>query len=289
MIFDPRNLVKKEKRDFYVGVDLGQKRDHTVVAIVEKKNRQLTLVHLKQFALKTEYDAIVEYLKQVGQKFTSVCGFWIDRTGVGEVFVENTIKHGLKNVQGIVLTLPEKQEVMTSLKQTMLEKRLHFPRDPDLENQMNDQIAEITTTGKTKFHHRTGMHDDKLWALGLAVYGARHDIEPYRPVGALGRRKDPLGRPRKPSWTDWLDKLKGETMQEKYDQSLTQVNLSARILRNDPRAILGVDPPPVIGLGDVGPSGVPKRVCMICGSTYVFDLEKDSPCGHTKKNGTVTP
>ena len=40
--------------DYYVGVDLGQKRDHSVVAVILKKNGQITLIHMKRFALGTE-------------------------------------------------------------------------------------------------------------------------------------------------------------------------------------------------------------------------------------------
>ena len=89
--------------------------------------------------------------------------------------------------------MPTKMDVMTCLKQAMLEKRLHLPRDQPLENEMNGEIAEITSTGKTKFFHRTGTHDDRLWAVALAVYGARHEIEPYHPVAALGRNPNYIG------------------------------------------------------------------------------------------------
>jgi hypothetical protein len=58
--------------------------------------------------------------------------------------------------------MPTKMDVITCLKQTLLEKRLQIPPDHDLENEMNEEIAEITSTGKTKFYHRTGTHDDKL-------------------------------------------------------------------------------------------------------------------------------
>jgi hypothetical protein len=287
---DPRNIAKLAvpAKDYYVGVDLGQKRDYTVVAVVEKKNRHITLKHLKRFPLGTEYDAILEYLKTVDQEFRTVRGFYIDRTGVGEVFVENTVKHGLKNVKGVVLTMPEKQEHMTCLKQTMLEKRLHLPKDPELENEMNGEISEITSTGKTRFYHRSGSHDDRLWAVALAVYGARHDIEPYHGAVVIGSKKDILGRYIKNSWTSWVDKLRSETIQDKYDQALTQTNLSARILRKDPRAILGIELPPIKSLPE-DKTTVPKRMCPVCGGFYVFEPGKDSPCGHVKKDGTVVP
>jgi phage FluMu gp28-like protein len=157
--------------DFYVGVDLGQKRDHSAVAVVQKINREYFLVHLKQFPLGTEYSEVIEYLKRVAQQFRNVNAFYIDQTGVGEFFVENARKHGLKNVNGILLTMPVKQDVMTCLKEVMEEKRVHIPIHTGLMNEMGDQMAEVTSTGKTKFFHRSGTHDDRLWAFALSTRG----------------------------------------------------------------------------------------------------------------------
>jgi phage FluMu gp28-like protein len=185
--FDPRAWKKPDTKDYYVGVDLGQKRDYTVAAVIEKKDRHYKLVHMKQFPLGTEYTNVIEYLKLVAEKFANVRSFYIDQTGVGEFFVENAIKHGLKSVKGVILTMPQKQDVMTCLKQVMEEQRLHVPRDAELLSEMGDQIAELTSTGKTKFYHRSGTHDDRLWALALGVYAARYDIEPYHPVVIFGR------------------------------------------------------------------------------------------------------
>ena len=153
---------------------------------------------------------------------------------------------------------------------------------------MNGEIAEITATGKTKFYHRSGTHDDRLWAVALAVYGARYDIEPYHPVVAFGRRRDIFGRIRQPSWTDWVKKLRGETMQERYDQALTTTNLNVLVLRKDPRAVLGMAPPPVRSMPDTEATG-PKRVCTICLTRYVYISGQDSPCGHVKRDGTIVP
>jgi hypothetical protein len=51
---------------------------------------------------------------------------------------------------------------------------------------MNGEISEQTKTGKTKFYHRSGAHDDRLWAVALAVYAGRYDIVRYHPVSAVG-------------------------------------------------------------------------------------------------------
>src|SRR5438552_17494395 len=183
--------------DYYVGVDLGQKRDHSVVAVILKKNGQITLVHMKRFALGTEYQAVIEYMKLVGERFQSVRAFYIDQTGVGEAFPENARRAGVKNVKGIELSLPRKSDVMTHMKQVMEQKRLHIPRDRELIIEMNAEIAKLTEAGKTKFSHRSGTHDDRLWALALAVYGSRHEIPSYHPFATFGHiSKHPWDRPK---------------------------------------------------------------------------------------------
>src|SRR2546428_5670735 len=171
--------------DYYVGVDLGQKRDHSVVAVILKKNGQITLVHMKRFALGTEYQAVIEYLKLAGERFRNVRAFYIDQTGVGEAFPENARRAGLKNIKGIELSLPRKSDVMTQMKQVMEQKRLHIPRDRELIIEMNAEIAKRTDAGKTKFYHRSGTHGDRICGPALAVYGSRHELPSYHPVVTL--------------------------------------------------------------------------------------------------------
>ncbi len=183
--------------DYYVGVDLGQKRDHSVVAVILKKNGQITLVHMKRFALGTEYQSVVEYLKLVGERFQNVRAFYIDQTGVGEAFPENARRAGVKNVKGIELSLPRKSDVMTQMKQVMEQKRLHIPRDRELIIEMNAEIAKRTDAGKTKFYHRSGTHNDRLWALALAIYASRSEIPRFIPFAAFGHiSKHPWDRPK---------------------------------------------------------------------------------------------
>ncbi len=231
---------------------MGQKRDHSVVAVVRKKNGQVFLVHLKRFRLGTEYLHVLEYLRLVGERFSTVRAYYIDQTGVGEVFVENARKYGLKNVRGIELSLPQKQDVMTHLRQFMEQKRLHIPKDRELMSEMNAEIAELTKTGKTKFYHRSGTHDDRLWALALAVYGSRYEVEAYHPVAMTGRNPN--------AW------------------------LTPRL----PKSLFRVVPPVVPALAwDNEPAGPPKRICPVCGSKYVHEPGRDSPCGDVEKDGTV--
>ncbi len=173
--------------DHYAGVDLGQKRDPSAVAVVLKKDARYSLVHLHAFPLRTEYVDVLGYLKQVAERFRIVRRWTIDETGVGVPLTELARKIGLNNVKGEVLTLPKKQEIMTNMKQAMEQERLSFRRNRELENEIGGVIAELTASGKTRFSHRSGTHDDRLWAVALALYGGRYDVPRYKPAIAFGK------------------------------------------------------------------------------------------------------
>ena len=45
---------------FYLGLDLGQRRDHSAIAVIEKRNALMLVRHLERVALGTPYPAVVE-------------------------------------------------------------------------------------------------------------------------------------------------------------------------------------------------------------------------------------
>ena len=49
---------------------------------------------------------------------------------------------------------------------------LHIPFDADLFHELNVERYELGKTGKLLFNHPQGTHDDRFWALALAVYAA---------------------------------------------------------------------------------------------------------------------
>lgn len=55
----------------------------------------------------------------------------------------------------------------------MVEDRLAIPYHNDLITELNVERFELTKTGKIKFSHPQGTHDDRFWAVTLAVYGTR--------------------------------------------------------------------------------------------------------------------
>jgi len=178
---------------FYVaGVDLGQKQDHSAVAVVDKIETRFALIHLKQFQLGTEYGSVIGYLKLLNENLHDLRRIMIDQTGVGETFMSMAINSGVKNARGIELSQPKKQDVMTFLKHCMEDGLVHIPYDREFMNELNVERFELLETGRLKFSHPPGTHDDRLWAFALAIYYARLEPAEYHPVGALGRNPNSL-------------------------------------------------------------------------------------------------
>src|SRR5437773_1734491 len=160
---------------YFVGCDLGKKQDHSAVAVVEKKEGHVKLIHMKQFKLGTDYTHLMGYLNRLGQRLQTVKKTNIDQTGVGEYFIEEATKAGVKLAVGTTLTVPEKENVLFYLRHLMEEGRLHIAYDPELINEMNAERFQLTKTGQTQFSNPSGTHDDRLWALALAAYASRLD------------------------------------------------------------------------------------------------------------------
>ncbi len=177
---------------FFAGADLGLKIDRSAVAVVEKIGQDVYLVHETAFPPSTVFSVVTGYLNLLNQRLQTVSRIYIDETGLGGFFVQDAVKSGLKNAQGVFLSLPKKQEIMDSFKRLMQDGHLHFPRDPELTNEMNAERFQLSKTGQLQFSHPAGTHDDRLWAFALAAYASRFETPTYHPVAAIGRNPNSL-------------------------------------------------------------------------------------------------
>ena len=169
---------------FYIGVDFGKRVDYSVVAVVDKKpDGVLKLVHVHRFSLETPYASVIGYVKTLCDRYKTVQGVLCDQSGVGDYIVEDMVRSGIPNVEGVILTLPKKQEVLGMMKQKMQNGLLFIPYDADLIAEINVEKFELTKEGQIKFSHPEGTHDDMLWALALAVY--KSSISPMPGRGAF--------------------------------------------------------------------------------------------------------
>lgn len=160
---------------FYAGVDFGKYRDYSAVAVVESRDDELYLIHAYRFPLGGSYASVVGYVKTLCERWDSIVSVAADQTGVGEYIVEDMLNAGIP-VEGVVLTQQRKEEILGYMKQLMIEGRLFVPYDPDLISEVNVEKYSLARDGRITFFHDEGAHDDRLWALALAVYASRGRI-----------------------------------------------------------------------------------------------------------------
>ncbi len=181
---------------FYIGWDLGRERDHNAVVVVDKRNDVLVLVHCKQFPLGTPYVSAMGYIKSICDRWRTVHAVHYDHTGV-KGMDEQIAKTGFPGLKGIDFTKPSKHSMATLLKQLMMTPRksdqqlppenarrqFELPLDQDVYAELNvEQWEQSPGSEVYTFSHPEGTHDDRFWAIALAVTAAAEAPPPSRPV-----------------------------------------------------------------------------------------------------------
>jgi hypothetical protein len=210
------DATEPARGEFYIGVDFGKHQDYSVVAVLNKRVNHLHLIHCHQFPLETSYGAVIGYIKRLQDNWKNIRAVYADKTGVGDYIVEDMQRGGLRNVTGVNFTETSKEEMATCLKEQMrsaacprcawegyvdtlegewrttcpqgcrsdegnpvnLRPLLHVPYDGELLHELNVERFELGKTGKILFNHPEGTHDDRFWALALAVTAAEQAPPP---------------------------------------------------------------------------------------------------------------
>jgi len=160
---------------FYLGVDLGERVDHSVVAAVQRKGDTLDLVHMHVFPLGTGLASVIGYVKTLVDRWSRIIAAYIDDTKHGDYIIQDLHRAGVPQAQGITFTQNNKQEMAQILKNRMTEGTLHTPYNRHLLDELNVERYQLTKTGKIALDHPPGTHDDRFWAAALATYAAEQN------------------------------------------------------------------------------------------------------------------
>jgi phage FluMu gp28-like protein len=180
--------------EFYIGWDLGRERDHNAVAVIQKCDDYMQLVHCKQFPLGTPYVTVMAYIKSICDRWKHVRAVYYDHTGTKGMDEEIT-KAGFPGITGIDFTKPTKHGMAMTLKQQMMTSResdkallpadarrkFELPFDQDVQAELNiEQWEQSPGSEVYTFSHPEGSHDDRFWAICMAVYASMQTPPPGR-------------------------------------------------------------------------------------------------------------
>jgi phage FluMu gp28-like protein len=138
---------------------------------------------MHRFKKGTSLATVIGYAKVLADRWRTVDSVFVDKTKHGDYIVEDMREAGLRQAEGVTFTQASKQEMAQLLKQRLTEAALRMPFDRETLDELTVERYELTKTGRIAFSHQEGTHDDRFWALALAVYAAETAaLTPSRPI-----------------------------------------------------------------------------------------------------------
>lgn len=204
------SMSNPDRRRFITGLDLGQARDYTAIAVLErvpgvnadsKPEDRYAVRHLERLALGTSYTTVCEYLVRMFAK-PGLAGTMlaVDETGVGRPVVDLldtsridadlrpitiTGGHDVHPGERLGWKVPKKNLVST-LQVLLQARRLtiakSLPFAPALVEELQNFQVKVTEAAHETFGALgEGYHDDMVLAIMIAAWAAEH-----APKGRLG-------------------------------------------------------------------------------------------------------
>lgn len=160
-----------ERGELYLGIDIGRKRDLTVLWVLERLGDVLytrAVIRLKNMS-KPDQDAIIwPWI----QRCRRTC---IDGTGLGIGWVDDAQRRfGESRVEGVTFTTRTKEALAYPVRNKMQDRTLRIPYDPLIRSDLRSVTKVTTAAGNIRFtaERTPDGHADHFWALGLAVHAA---------------------------------------------------------------------------------------------------------------------
>lgn len=161
----------------FAGIDIGRKKDLTVLWVVEQLGDVLYTRHVE----------VMEKMRKSEQEkrlwpWIAICErTCIDETGMGIGWVDDAQdQFGEQRVEGVTFTAPAKEAMAYAVKGDMEDRKLRIPEDPKTRADFRKLQKVTTTAGNIRFvaERDSDGHADRFWSLALARQAASNPAAP---------------------------------------------------------------------------------------------------------------
>lgn len=177
----------------FCGVDIGRKKDLTVLWVVEQLGDVFYTRHVETMEKmrKSAQEAILWPWFEICDR---IC---IDATGLGIGWVDDAQdKFGEARVEGVNFTGPVKEALAYPLKGAMEDRMVRIPEDPVIRADLRKVQKTTTAAGNIRFvaESDNAGHADRFWALALALHAGSNPSAPIEfESGGPRDSSQPLG------------------------------------------------------------------------------------------------
>ena len=176
------------QNDLYAGVDIGRRKDLTVIWCLEvfENSKYTRLVKvLEKTPFHIQYEILSNILKH--PKLRRCC---IDSTGIGMQLAETAQNDfGKYRVEPVMFTNKSKEEMAFNLRTNFEDKSIIIPSDHDIREDLHSIRRVTTKAGNIRFDADTSEvngHADRFWGLALALIACS---VPFSPIEISSRKK----------------------------------------------------------------------------------------------------
>ena len=181
----------------FAGVDIGRKKDLTVLWVVE----------LLGDVFYTRHVEVMEKMRKSAQEailwpWFAICDrICIDATGLGIGWSDDAQdKFGKNRVEAVNFSGPVKEALAYPLKGAMEDRQVRIPEDPKIRADLRKIQKTTTSAGNVRFvadgddSTKVNGHADRFWALALALHAGSNPAAPldWTPAPSLPRGFDNL-------------------------------------------------------------------------------------------------
>ena len=165
--------ISEIKNDIYVGMDIGRKKDLTVIWVLEQMENIFytrSVIELHKMPFHKQEEILSDVLSC--KKFRRCCP---DSTGIGMQLSENAqIKFGKYRVEPIMFTNRIKEELAYALRTHFEDRTIFIPKKHEIREDLHSVRRITTTANNIRFDadHSENGHADRFWALALALHAA---------------------------------------------------------------------------------------------------------------------
>jgi len=161
----------------FAGIDIGRKKDLTVLWVVEQLGDVLYTRHVEglQAMRKSDQEKI---LWPWIERCDRTC---IDATGLGIGWADDAQdKYGEHRVEAVVFTPRVKETLAYPVRGAMEDRTLRIPYDPKIRADLRMVTKQVTSAGNVRFTAESTPdgHADRFWALALAKHAASSPSAP---------------------------------------------------------------------------------------------------------------
>ena len=149
---------------YVIGVDLGKYNSYTVLTPFDLHTFQVgTPDRFRQIDYPTQEARIEAMHRRYNKALVR-----IDSTGAGDPVYDH-LKRKIRSIEGFRFTEQTRKDLLENLRLQLEEGKIKLPNDETLIAELRSVQYDLTETGKLAIRVPSGMHDDCVMSLALAV------------------------------------------------------------------------------------------------------------------------